>query len=252
MSDLIRKPLTVALAAVLVFSVCVPVPSGVSAYDRLRYEQAEATPAVVLAVPVILATAAAAYGVYVTGTSVTEYNANVQALYDGYSNASSYWSASWANYCQEKGGFDNAMQSCVTADGNISLQTLTDAGFWDGLRSYTVYCVNNGTAVEGVTSNLDSLATLTIRGNTCNVVNFDNYVMPYAGFDDSWVGDYQILGVKNRPSSWFVVYFCGSRSTGYTWENNGYSPSVQIIAKDGFQTGFKRAWYSYSDSRGNI
>ena len=95
MQGIKRKVTAVTLAAVLLFFSAVPVPVGVGAFDALRYDRANANPAA-LAVPAILATAAAAFGVYVTGASLAEYDANVQALYDGYSNATSYWSQSWA------------------------------------------------------------------------------------------------------------------------------------------------------------
>lgn len=156
-------------------------PSGVSAYDRVRFGKAEATPAV-LAVPAILATAAAAYGVYVTGTSLVDYNANVQALYDGYSNASSYWSQSWAAYCQEKGSFDNAMQSCVTADGEISLQQLTDAGFWDGLRQYSAFCVQQGTSGVAQTSIPETGYQYTLLGCSVPTCSDDPFDVPYSSY----------------------------------------------------------------------
>ena len=144
----------VLVAALLVLSF--PVPSGNGAIDRLRYQRAQAVPAVAVAAPVVLATALAAYGVYVAGSSVGGYDANLDTFYQGMKSASDSYSASWAQYCAEKGSFDNALQSAVDGNGNIQLEVLADNGFFDSARSYSLVCVDNGSMVVGESSSAAS------------------------------------------------------------------------------------------------
>lgn len=218
MQGTLKKSLTVVLAAVLFFAACFPVPSGAFRMDRARFGQANANPAV-LAVPVVLATAVAAYGVYITGTSVAEYEANVQAFYDGYSNASSYWSQSWAQYCQDKGSFDNALQSCVTSEGNINLQTLTDNGFWDGVRSYSAYCVSNDDFGVGVDS-YPTVSNLAFGNFTVETVPNDVTALPgyslYSEKIDQYAANYKFDGYgvshwSNAYGNWITYTFYFAR-----------------------------------------
>lgn len=149
MNGLHRKFLSVALVAALVFCAF-PVSTGVPVLDRGRYEQAHA---IASAVPIIIATACAAYGVCIAGTSTTMYDANLNSVYSGLKNETGYWSSSWAQYCQDKGGFDNAMQSAVNIDGqSINLGVLKDAGFFDSVNLYTAYLVENGQGILGSSS----------------------------------------------------------------------------------------------------
>ena len=152
-----RKIMGVVLVAALL--VCsFPVPTGNGLLDRLRVQRAEAVPAVAVAAPVILATALAAYGVYVAGSSVGGYEANLDTFYQGMKGATDSYSASWAQYCAEKGSFDNALQSAVDGNGNIQLQVLADNGFFDSARSYSLVCKDNGSLVVGESSN-DAMST---------------------------------------------------------------------------------------------
>lgn len=146
MESVSSKVTSIVLSAVLCFWMAFPVSAFV------KPERAEANPAI--AIPVIFGTALAAGGVFVAGSSLSQYNANLQSVYDGFSHATSQWSQSWGEYVSAQGSFNQAMSSCVTADGTISLQTLTDAGFFDSLNSYSAYCVQQGTMAAGDSSRI--------------------------------------------------------------------------------------------------
>ena len=142
MSDVLRKPLTVALAAVLVFSVCVPVPSGVGAYDRLRFEQANANPAV--AVPVIVSTLLLASGVMVAGYSEAQYASNQTTVSDAFINhlvSAGLYGGSTAAAA--------ALSSAVDASGNIDLGALAEMGIMGEVSDFSSYLLQQGLAVEG-------------------------------------------------------------------------------------------------------
>lgn len=100
----------------------------------------------------IFTTVAAAYGAYVVGSTAADYNTKSQAFYNGFSNATSYWTQNWTTYCQSVGGIDSAMQACVTHDNIINTQSLVTNGFFDSLRSYLAYGVTDGTVVVGSNS----------------------------------------------------------------------------------------------------
>ena len=179
MSGLKEKALSVALVAALLFCTF-PISTGVPVLDRGRYQEAEAiAPAV--AVIAIFGTALAACGVLAAGTTATQYNANLDSVYNGLKNGTGYWSSSWSQYCQDKGGFDAAMQSALTVDGqNIDLQVLTDAGFFDSLKSYTAYCVGQGTAAYGDISTASDRQVLVIGSNTYYYGNVDDTLVAFS------------------------------------------------------------------------
>ena len=208
----------VLVAALLVLSF--PVPSGNGVMDRLRYQRAQAVPAVAVAAPVVLATALAAYGVYVAGSSVGGYDANLDTFYQGMKSATDSYSASWAQYCAEKGSFDNALQSAVDGNGNIQLEVLADNGFFDSARSYSLVCVNNGTMGIGDNSAAG-------RSNTLNIGNYSFRVASAPSFANEVTpvdGAIELIGyrVSNDNGTWTYGLYYSTANTVYTL-NTGYN-----------------------------
>lgn len=160
MRDIIKKALTVALSAVLVFVALVPVPVGNQRVDSVTHQKAEAAvPAV--AVPVIAATVLAACGVYIVGTTEITYNGNrttvanalIQYLgntiYDGTEAAS------------------EALSSCVTPEGNIDLGALAQTGILGAIPAFASAMIEQGSATVGENSVLSPVFNLS--GNSIKV-----------------------------------------------------------------------------------
>lgn len=217
-----RKVTSIALAAVLCFWMAFPVSAFV------KPERAEANPAI--AIPIIFGTALAAGGVYVAGASMTQYNANLQSVYDGFQQATSQWSQSWGEYVSVQGSFEQAMNSCVTADGTIQLQTLADAGFFDSLNTYSAYCVQNGSMVEGVNSAIGRYSVADLGGYTVATCAGMPAMFDIMTFETS--GSYTVFGGYNEESGsnyvnsklcepWGYAYFVDGETQSLRFNNNG-------------------------------
>lgn len=204
-----RKVTSTVISAVLLLYMAFPIT------DFQKPERAYANPGVA----VLVGTAAAAFGVLVGGATVAQYDANLQALYDGFSGATSQWTASWQQYVQDQGSFDQAVNSCVTANGEIQLATLQEHGFFDSLESYTAYCVNQGTMQAGNTSTIQ-MSALKVNGykfavvgdSPENIGRAQNYVNQCVsqGYD-------KLVGFKKTKngSDWDYNYYFG-RSYDFT------------------------------------
>lgn len=241
MSGLKEKALSVALVAALLFCTF-PVSTGVPVLDRGRYEQAHA---IAPAIPIIVATACAAAGVCIAGATTTTYDANLDSVYSGLKNGTGHWSSSWAQYCQDKGGFDAAMNSALTVDGqNIDLKVLTDAGFFDSLKSYTAYCLGNGTAVSGSSSSSSRADVMTIGGLDFNV---SSDLPGYAGYVESefnWVlsqnNGYQLAGMIVTDGT--TRYVATTTNSVYYINNNGKLAHMRGAIVGGLIDGEPKVW----------
>ena len=230
----LKKAMTVALAAVVVFMMVFPVPIGVQSVDRARYERADANPAI--AVPVIVGTALAAYGVYVAGTSASDYNVNLGDVYSGLSQGTQYYSNAWATYVQEQGSFDAAMQSAITVDGqSINLGVLEQNGFFDTVNSYSAYLVSNGDAVIGSTSASANEEVFTLKGlafpSISEAPEMFASVLSSKPEIGSWsnVKAYQVEDL----SSGLYIFYCGntvSVSNGTLHISGNYSYEVKYLS----------------------
>lgn len=176
----------------------------------------------------VFATALTAGGVYIGGTTLTQYNANLDSIYDGFSQATGQWSQSWSDYVSAKGSFDNAMNSCVTADGNIELQTLSDAGFFDSLDSYSAYCVSNGTMATGPSSLGTVTQSFNMYGMTFNTFSsvpwanyFQTYIDQMQASNPSYVHMVSLLIQQNGSNTDYTLYYYDSDRVP-VYDNSSY------------------------------
>ena len=249
-----KKAVTVVLAAVVVFMMAFPVPIKGLLIEKARYEQAKANP--VIAVPVILGTALAAAGVYVTGTTASQYNGNLESVYQGISNGTQWYSEAWASYVQEKGSFDAAMQSAITVDGeSINLQVLADEGFYDTVNQYTAYVIANNEAMTGASSIAANESCLCI-GNAKYLFYSD---VPSV-FNDARMNDEKqamaqegrvlVAWVDAHSSRWPVryhFYYATSANPAFTQQsitsaNQLYMTNLKVVVFAGDNINSSRAW----------
>ena len=236
MSGFIKKFTSVALIVALVFFMF-PVNTGVREFDNVTHEKAEAV--LPIAPVVIVASALAAGGILIAGASSSTYNANLDSVYQGMKNGTSHWSTAWAQYCEDKGGFDNAINSALTVDGqNINLEVLKDAGFFDSARSYSVWCVNNGTAVSGSSSSDAFKSYLDLSGYSFGMIgNYDEAPLFMQYGYSTWPANtsykyfvgYQIVP-NGTYSTYYRYYFNNEPTLNWTVvDSSTIQPSTSIM-----------------------
>ena len=146
------KLLSVALSVALVFYCLVPVPVGVRAIDD-RIEEAEAiAPAIPAAI--ILGTGIAACGVYIAGSNLTEYNANLSDFIGVVQDA---WISTYpglgSSPNEDLAAWDEAVQSCVTPDGKVDLGKMQELGIIGAIQGTVTGTWGDAHAVQGTSSN---------------------------------------------------------------------------------------------------
>lgn len=163
MKERVKKPLTVALAAVLVLMALFPVPVGARSLDRARFQEANANPA--LAAPLIIGTALAACGVYVAGYDIAAYSSNRETI-----------SGQFVQFCADNLYHEDidaataAIQSAVTPGGAVDMGVLSSLGILGLIPAFSEGLISSNQAVNGVSS-LESMQ---------GVLNIGNHQFAYA------------------------------------------------------------------------
>lgn len=227
MRECAKKPLTVALASVLVFMALFPVPVGARSLDRARFQEANANPAV--AAPLIITTALAACGVYVAGYDMTAYANNQQTI-----------SGQFLQFCANNLYHDDidaataAIQSAVTPGGAVDMAALSSLGVLGLIPQFASNIVGDGTAVAGVNSS----------AGTGNCIYFGN--TPWNTFSTGYGMEQVCAAVQAHSNpdvsgSQLIAYSQGANSDSvyYTYYfrkpganinfNSGDNPSLTVF-----------------------
>lgn len=231
MRECAKKPLTVALAAVLVFMALFPVPVGARSLDRARFQEANANPAV--AAPLIITTALAACGVYVAGYDMTAYANNQQTI-----------SGQFIEFCADNLYHEDidaataAIQSAVTPGGAIDMGVLSSLGILGLIPNFATGLLEGGQAVSGDNSLAGSTGVLyignkpfpTIQNTPSFLTNAQDKVARRTGRNDY---DFVALWVGVSPTYNYIMrYYFYFAPSGATWNFYDYT-SYQAVKSDG-------------------
>ena len=131
-NEVTKKLTGAALAALLLFFACVPVPTNVYALDRLRYERAQANPGVLVLGELGYYAAIAALtsaGVCVAANTLEQWGPQSTRMVDDF-----------VNFVNENGYYNEQsgdLSKYVDATGqNVNLKAMYDDGFYDVVQRY--------------------------------------------------------------------------------------------------------------------
>lgn len=136
------------LVAALLFNAFFPIPMGVRAVDEFRAQRADAVAPAVVAAVQVFATALAAYGVYAAGQTLSEWNANEQALYEKFAEHNGVSTET----------LDGAFGSAVDASGNVVMGSASLTPYLGDMSGFANWLVGNGFAEANETSRCASSA----------------------------------------------------------------------------------------------